>query len=150
MAQRPSIRAWRSRVLVDLLTRSQGFFARPEKDADGSLNLLVWEIGIPGKANVRRVLWRVLTRDQTPWEGGIYKLKMFFPEEYPSKPPKCGSRRTSRLTLGKFTPPLFHPNVFPSGTVCLSILGLSRHRDASDAQTKRRAGSRPLLSNSCS
>jgi hypothetical protein len=24
--------------------------------------------------------------------------------------------------LGKFTPPLFHPNVFPSGTVCLSIL----------------------------
>jgi len=24
--------------------------------------------------------------------------------------------------LGKFTPPLFHPNVYPSGTVCLSIL----------------------------
>ena len=23
---------------------------------------------------------------------------------------------------GKFTPPLFHPNVYPSGTVCLSIL----------------------------
>jgi ubiquitin-conjugating enzyme E2 I len=31
--------------------------------------------------------------------------------EYPSKPPKC-----------KFTPPLFHPNVYPSGTICLSIL----------------------------
>ncbi|AXA49274.1 ubiquitin-conjugating enzyme E2 I [Malassezia restricta] len=75
-----------------------GFYARPEKEADGSLNLLVWEVGIPGKAN-------------TPWEGGVYKLKMYFPEEYPSKPPKC-----------KFTPPLFHPNVFPSGTVCLSIL----------------------------
>ncbi|EDP45052.1 hypothetical protein MGL_0041 [Malassezia globosa CBS 7966] len=76
-----------------------GFYARPEKEADGSLNLLVWEVGIPGKSN-------------TPWEGGVYKLKMYFPEEYPSKPPKC-----------KFTPPLFHPNVFPSGTVCLSILG---------------------------
>lgn len=25
-------------------------------------------------------------------------------------------------TPGKFTPPLFHPNVYPSGTVCLSIL----------------------------
>lgn len=24
--------------------------------------------------------------------------------------------------IGKFTPPLFHPNVYPSGTVCLSIL----------------------------
>jgi ubiquitin-conjugating enzyme E2 I len=26
-----------------------------------------------------------------------------------------------RIT-GKFVPPLFHPNVYPSGTVCLSIL----------------------------
>lgn len=24
--------------------------------------------------------------------------------------------------IGKFVPPLFHPNVYPSGTVCLSIL----------------------------
>ena len=23
---------------------------------------------------------------------------------------------------GKFEPPLFHPNVYPSGTVCLSLL----------------------------
>lgn len=45
------------------------------------------------------------------WEGGEYCLTMEFPEEYPSKPPKC-----------KFTPVLFHPNVYPSGTVCLSIL----------------------------
>lgn len=26
------------------------------------------------------------------------------------------------MRIGKFTPPLFHPNVYPSGTVCLSIL----------------------------
>jgi Ubiquitin-conjugating enzyme len=24
--------------------------------------------------------------------------------------------------IGKFVPPLFHPNVYPSGTICLSIL----------------------------
>ena len=24
--------------------------------------------------------------------------------------------------IGKFDPPLFHPNVYPSGTVCLSLL----------------------------
>ena len=29
---------------------------------------------------------------------------------------------TSLTIVGKFTPPLFHPNVYPSGTVCLSIL----------------------------
>ena len=26
------------------------------------------------------------------------------------------------FVTGKFVPPLFHPNVYPSGTVCLSIL----------------------------
>ena len=75
-----------------------GFYARPQNKADGSLNLMIWECGIPGK-------------ESTDWAGGLYKLTMEFTEDYPSKPPKC-----------KFTPPLFHPNVYPSGTVCLSIL----------------------------
>lgn len=48
---------------------------------------------------------------QTLWEGGLFHLKMYFKEDYPSSPPKC-----------KFEPPLFHPNVYPSGTVCLSLL----------------------------
>lgn len=26
---------------------------------------------------------------QTNWEGGIYELTMAFPEEYPTRPPKC-------------------------------------------------------------
>merc|ERR1719164_421072 len=59
---------------------------------------MLWECGIPGKKG-------------TVWEGGSYKMTMEFTDEYPSKPPKC-----------KFNPPLFHPNVYPSGTVCLSIL----------------------------
>eukprot|EP00277_Geminigera_cryophila_P012074 CAMPEP_0179455882 /NCGR_PEP_ID=MMETSP0799-20121207/39734_1 /TAXON_ID=46947 /ORGANISM="Geminigera cryophila, Strain CCMP2564" /LENGTH=184 /DNA_ID=CAMNT_0021255181 /DNA_START=819 /DNA_END=1374 /DNA_ORIENTATION=+ len=36
---------------------------------------------------------------------------MEFSEDYPHKPPKC-----------KFPAGFFHPNVYPSGTVCLSIL----------------------------
>lgn len=54
--------------------------------------------------------------------------------EYPTKPPKCKSRHafvsyifrlkrlSANISSGKFVPPLFHPNVYPSGTVCLSIL----------------------------
>ncbi|KAJ9125199.1 hypothetical protein QFC22_000153 [Naganishia vaughanmartiniae] len=61
-----------------------GFYARPKKEADGSLNLLFWEVGIPGRA------------------GRAHLLSIRLP--------------------GKFSPPLFHPNVYPSGTVCLSIL----------------------------
>lgn len=49
--------------------------------------------------------------NQTPWEGGLYKLSITFKDDYPTSPPKC-----------RFEPPLFHPNVYPSGTVCLSIL----------------------------
>ncbi|CDF39952.1 Ubiquitin carrier protein [Chondrus crispus] len=74
-----------------------GFYARPEKK-DGQSNLMKWECGIPGK-------------DQTLWQGGLYKLVLEFTEDYPSRPPKC-----------RFDPPLFHPNVYPSGTVCLSII----------------------------
>ncbi|KAL9265795.1 SUMO-conjugating enzyme SCE1-like protein [Drosera capensis] len=49
--------------------------------------------------------------EQTNWEGGNYPLTLLFSEDYPSKPPKC-----------KFPQGFFHPNVYPSGTVCLSIL----------------------------
>ena len=48
--------------------------------------------------------------------------------EYPTKPPKCRRPdwspevKRSDKHAGKFVPPLFHPNVYPSGTVCLSIL----------------------------
>lgn len=38
-------------------------------------------------------------------------MTLEFSDEYPAKPPLC-----------KFDPPIFHPNIFPSGTVCLSIL----------------------------
>ena len=69
-----------------------GFYARPAKGAsgDGSTDIMKWETGIPGKKD-------------TDWEGGVYKVVMEFPDEYPSKPPKC-----------KFVPPLFHPNVYVS------------------------------------
>jgi len=75
-----------------------GFFAKPMKKADGTMDLMHWEYGIPGKKG-------------TPWEGGLYKGKIVFKDDFPSTPPKV-----------KFDPPLFHPNVYPSGTVCLSIL----------------------------
>ncbi|GAQ83325.1 sumo conjugation enzyme 1 [Klebsormidium nitens] len=75
-----------------------GFVARPETTSDGTLNLMTWHCSIPGKKD-------------TDWDGGFYPLTMLFSEDYPSKPPKC-----------KFPVGFFHPNIYPSGTVCLSIL----------------------------
>lgn len=75
-----------------------GFHARPESNADGSVNMMKWKCYIPGKQG-------------TDWDGGYFPLTMEFSNDYPAKPPKC-----------KFPAAFYHPNIYPSGTVCLSIL----------------------------
>ncbi|TNV78148.1 hypothetical protein FGO68_gene9860 [Halteria grandinella] len=76
-----------------------GFSARPQINPEtDEQDLFHWVCKIPGKPS-------------TPWEGGEFVLHMEFTDEYPNKPPKC-----------QFKPVLFHPNIYPSGTVCLSIL----------------------------
>jgi len=58
--------------------------------------------------------WRVYIQGPpgTDFEGGIFKATMAFPEDYPNSPPK--------MKFGDF----WHPNVYPDGTVCISILHL--------------------------
>lgn len=90
---------------------SQGFVAVPTKNPDGTMNLMNWECAIPGKKGVRicQSCFHIivptgvapLTMDlmllllfccaclQTPWEGGLFKLRMLFKDDYPSSPPKC-------------------------------------------------------------
>ena len=93
-----------------------------------------WNCHIPGKPG-------------TDWEGGYFPLTMEFSDEYPAKPPKvtccqCSWSQSSQccalLSIDalfkpaltcvcvfvqcKFKPSFFHPNIYPSGTVCLSIL----------------------------
>ncbi|KAJ6487979.1 ubiquitin-conjugating enzyme/RWD-like protein [Mycena sanguinolenta] len=51
--------------------------------------------------------WRVHIsgREGTPWEGGVYSMDVIF---WPGS--------LERIPRFRFVPPLFHPNVFPSGT----------------------------------
>jgi hypothetical protein len=44
-----------------------GFYAKPQRNAQGVLDLKVWECGIPGK-------------EKTLWEGGLFKLSVIFPD----------------------------------------------------------------------
>ncbi|CAK8987816.1 unnamed protein product [Durusdinium trenchii] len=53
----------------------------------------------------------VLGPEGTAWEGGVWKLNMSFPPEYPGKPPAV-----------RFQTEVFHPNVFPNGQICLDLL----------------------------
>lgn len=61
--------------------------------------MLSWECGIPGKPT-------------GIWAEGTFRINLTFHDNYPATPPKC-----------VFTPPIPHPNIYPSGAVCLSIIG---------------------------
>ncbi|TKR77921.1 hypothetical protein L596_018810 [Steinernema carpocapsae] len=100
-----------------------GFIAKPTKNASGALDLFNWECAIPGKKG-------------TAWEGGLFKLRMIFKDDFPSTPPKC-----------RFEPPLFHPNVYPSGTVCLSLLDENKDWKPSISIRQLLLGIQDLLNN---
>ena len=105
---------------------SPGFYARPVKKEDNTFDIMKWETGIPGK-------------EGTDWEGGVYKVMMEFPEDYPSKVLKLSLLKKIIFSISlhiyakknqyyffdqppkcKFVPPLFHPNVYPSGKFLFS------------------------------
>ena len=47
----------------------------------------------------------------TCYEDGLFTAMLHFPKDYPLSPPTM-----------RFTTPLFHPNIYPDGRVCISIL----------------------------
>eukprot|EP00607_Mallomonas_marina_P005998 CAMPEP_0182428146 /NCGR_PEP_ID=MMETSP1167-20130531/21059_1 /TAXON_ID=2988 /ORGANISM="Mallomonas Sp, Strain CCMP3275" /LENGTH=146 /DNA_ID=CAMNT_0024610845 /DNA_START=96 /DNA_END=533 /DNA_ORIENTATION=+ len=61
-------------------------------------NIFNWELMIVGPP-------------ETLYEGGFFSAKLEFPADFPNSPP-----------VMTFNSPMYHPNVFPDGKVCISIL----------------------------
>ncbi|KAF8258764.1 ubiquitin-conjugating enzyme/RWD-like protein [Lactarius quietus] len=61
-------------------------------------NLYEWEVMIIGPTD-------------TLYEGGFFKARLTFPPEFPLLPPKM-----------RFITPMWHPNIYSDGGVCISIL----------------------------
>ncbi|RVD91677.1 Ubiquitin conjugating enzyme E2 [Tubulinosema ratisbonensis] len=87
------------RLLAELksLRKKRGykFYAYPE-EKNGTLNLKTWHCGFPGT---------------DIYGGGYFKLKLFFKDDYPFKPP-----------VAQFDYNVFHPNIYDNGVVCLDLL----------------------------
>lgn len=47
----------------------------------------------------------------SPFQGGVFFLKIHFPTDYPFKPPKI-----------QFVTKIYHPNINANGAICLDIL----------------------------
>ncbi|CAM9094505.1 unnamed protein product [Ascophyllum nodosum] len=62
-------------------------------------NILAWQQAV------------IFGPDDTPWEGGTFKLLLEFSEDYPNKPPSV-----------RFLTRMFHPNIYNNGQICLDIL----------------------------
>ncbi|OMJ83186.1 hypothetical protein SteCoe_15965 [Stentor coeruleus] len=92
----------RRRLMRDLKKlqsdKVDGISAAPSND-----NIMLWNAVIFGP-------------EDTPWEGGTFRLTVEFSEEFPNKAPAV-----------KFLTRMFHPNsmqyaVYNDGTICLDIL----------------------------
>lgn len=70
-----------------------GISASPHED-----NLRYFDVSIHGP-------------NQSPYEGGIFKLELFLPEDYPMTPPMI-----------RFLTKIYHPNIDKLGRICLDVL----------------------------
>eukprot|EP00245_Coleochaete_scutata_P009826 TRINITY_DN332_c0_g1_i1.p1 TRINITY_DN332_c0_g1~~TRINITY_DN332_c0_g1_i1.p1 ORF type:complete len:153 (+),score=26.25 TRINITY_DN332_c0_g1_i1:61-519(+) len=80
-------------------------FKRLQNDPPGGIS------GAPLDNNI--MLWNavIFGPDDTPWDGGTFKLTLQFTEDYPNKPPTV-----------RFVSKMFHPNIYADGGICLDIL----------------------------
>ncbi|KAI5171894.1 ubiquitin-conjugating enzyme E2 A [Nematocida sp. LUAm3] len=68
-------------------------------------------IAVPSKVDIMD--WRavIFGPEDTPYEDGVFELKIKFTETYPQHPPEL-----------VFISEMFHPNIYPNGELCLDIL----------------------------
>ncbi|THG00663.1 hypothetical protein TEA_000081 [Camellia sinensis var. sinensis] len=87
----------------------------------------------PSEDNMRYFNVMILGPSQSPYEGGVFKLELFLPEEYPMAAPKACALAFLVLLVElscvwspidgvRFLTKIYHPNIDKLGRICLDIL----------------------------
>ncbi|OQV05815.1 hypothetical protein CLAIMM_10484 isoform 2 [Cladophialophora immunda] len=66
---------------------------------------------VPHEDNLRYFDVSIHGPSQSPYEGGVFKLELFLPDDYPMTPPKI-----------RFLTKIYHPNIDKLGRICLDVL----------------------------
>ena len=66
---------------------------------------------VPDEGNARYFKVVVAGPEGSPFQGGVFKLELFLPEDYPMSAPKV-----------RFITKIYHPNIDKLGRICLDIL----------------------------
>ena len=62
-------------------------------------------------SNIKKWMATIIGPENSPYEGGIFKLNIEIPDNYPFKPPHI-----------TFITKIYHPNISSDGSICLDIL----------------------------
>eukprot|EP00216_Chloropicon_sp_CCMP2111_P006174 CAMPEP_0198239912 /NCGR_PEP_ID=MMETSP1446-20131203/5184_1 /TAXON_ID=1461542 ORGANISM="Unidentified sp, Strain CCMP2111" /NCGR_SAMPLE_ID=MMETSP1446 /ASSEMBLY_ACC=CAM_ASM_001112 /LENGTH=173 /DNA_ID=CAMNT_0043922579 /DNA_START=60 /DNA_END=581 /DNA_ORIENTATION=+ len=80
-------------------------FKKLQKDPPSGIS------GSPIPENIMRWNAVIFGPEDSPWDGGTFRLSIDFTEDYPNQAP-----------VVKFVSKMFHPNIYADGQICLDIL----------------------------
>ncbi|KAG0648584.1 Ubiquitin-ligase [Hyphodiscus hymeniophilus] len=107
-----TVAAAKQRLMSELKALEKENWVNIEVSQQG---LFKWDVGL------------MVVNSESVFNGGYFKAEMTFTDTYPYSPPTF-----------KFVRPIYHPNIYPDGKLCISIL----HAPGNDEQSGELASER--------